>query len=194
MIVVDVETSGIEPHVHSLLSIGAVDFNNPEERFYEECRMWDGAHLDPYALEINGFTKAQIHDSHKQSEGELITRFLSWIETKQEFTVAGQNPQVDMSFLQAAAHRIHANFILAKRIVDLHSIVYFHMISRGLELPKLHNHSGINSDFIMKYVGIPSEPKPHIGINGAMWEAEAFSRLFYKKPLLDQFKQYPIPF
>ena len=45
MIVVDVETSGMDAYKHSLLSIGAVDFENPVERFYEECRIWDGAGL-----------------------------------------------------------------------------------------------------------------------------------------------------
>jgi hypothetical protein len=45
----------------------------------------------------------------------------------------------------------------------------------------------------MEYVGIPVEPHPHVGINGAVWEAEAFSRLFYDKPLFEQFKEYPVP-
>jgi DNA polymerase III epsilon subunit-like protein len=194
MIVVDVETSGTEPEVHSLLSIGAINFNDPKDQFYEECRMFDGAHSDPEGLKINGFTEEQIRDPKKQSEAELITRFLAWIESKEEYTIGGQNSHVDLSFLKAAAHRTHANFILAKRVIDLHSIVYFHMLSRGLPLPKLHKHSGINSAFITKYVGIPEERKPHIGINGATWEAEALHRLFFGKFLFDQYKGYPVPF
>jgi hypothetical protein len=32
-------------------------------------------------------------------------------------------------------------------------------------------------------------------LNGAIWEAEAFHRLFYKKPLItEQFERYPLPF
>jgi hypothetical protein len=194
MIVVDVETTGLDPHAHSLLSIGAIDFSNPSDRFYEECRMWDGAHVEPKALEINGFTEPQIVDPTKKSEAELVQSFFAWLENKVESTIAGQNVHVDLSFIKAAAYRAHINFALAYRIIDLHSIVYFHMVERGETPPKMHNHSGINSDFIMQYVGIPAEPKPHIGINGAIWEAEAFHRLMHKKGLLEQFKQYPISF
>ena len=34
MIIVDVETTGIDPEKHSIVSIGAVDFSNPSNEFY----------------------------------------------------------------------------------------------------------------------------------------------------------------
>ena len=40
MIVIDIEASGTEWAKHSILSIGALDFEHPENRFYEECRIW----------------------------------------------------------------------------------------------------------------------------------------------------------
>ncbi len=193
MIVVDVETSGTDPQKHSLVSIGAIDFSHPEKQFYEECRVWDGAHINPEALGINGYTEAQIKDLSKKSEGEILQHFFAWIEDKPEKTIAAQNPLFDLGFLQAAAHRNAINYRLAHRSLDLHSVVYFHMIHRGLQPPIIHSHTAINSDFIMEYVGIPPEPKPHIAINGAKWESEAFSRLFYEKSLFDEFKKYPIP-
>jgi len=42
MVVVDVETSGLDPQKYAMLSIGAVDFENPERQFYAECRAFDG--------------------------------------------------------------------------------------------------------------------------------------------------------
>jgi hypothetical protein len=45
----------------------------------------------------------------------------------------------------------------------------------------------------MQYVGIPPEPKPHVAINGAIWEYEALHRLIYEKQGLEEFKAYPIP-
>jgi DNA polymerase III epsilon subunit-like protein len=196
MIVVDIETTGSDPVKHSILNIGAINFNNPEDRFFEECRVWDGAHIDDSALKFNGNTLEQVSDSTKQSEADLITHFLDWIEQKEERTLGGQNPLFDMGFLQAAAYRAHKDFVIARRTIDLHSITYFHMILRELDIPLdlKHKHSGINSDKIMEYVGIPPEPRPHVGINGALWEAEAFHRLFYKKYFLEQFKHYPLPF
>jgi len=53
--------------------------------------------------------------------------------------------------------------------------------------------SDLNSDFIMNYVGLPSEPKPHRAINGARYEAEALSRLIYGRGLFEEFEGYAIP-
>ena len=52
MIVVDLETTGVDPRKHSILSIGAVDFNNQENYFYGECRIREGALIDNYALAV----------------------------------------------------------------------------------------------------------------------------------------------
>lgn len=193
MIVVDIEATGTDPEKHSIASIGAVDFSRPEATFYEECRIWDGAHIEEKAFEINGITEAELRDQSKMSEADLVRAFFAWVVKREERTVAGQNPHFDIMFVQWAAKRAHENFILAHREIDLHSIVYFHMVRRGLTPPVMNAHSGLNSDMIMEYVGIPAEPKPHIALNGAVWEAEALSRLLHERSLLPQFGKYPIP-
>lgn len=193
MIVVDVETTGLNPDKHSLLSIGAVDFENPERQFYEECQIWPGAHVDAKALAVNGFTKEQINDSRKLTEGEIVQNFLAWVGASAEQTVAGQNPFVDVSFIEAGARRNHMSTSLHHRIIDQHSICFAHMMKRGIKPPMKDKEYNLNSDAIMTYVGIPTEPRPHIGINGARWEAEALSRLLYDKPFFDDFKKYPVP-
>ena len=43
MIVIDIEGSGVEYAKHSIVSIGALDFDNPTNRFYGECRIWEAA-------------------------------------------------------------------------------------------------------------------------------------------------------
>ena len=45
MIIIDVETTGLDPKKYSIVSIGAVDFKKPMRTFYEECRIWDGAEV-----------------------------------------------------------------------------------------------------------------------------------------------------
>jgi DNA polymerase III epsilon subunit-like protein len=193
MIIVDVEASGISPVKHSLLSVGAVDFENPENRFYEECRIWDGAHIDDEALEINGFNLAQITDPKKKSDREVVVDFLNWVEKIGEKTLAGQNPSFDRDFLEATAHRYHINWPLAHRTVDLHSVCYFDMINKNVPRPSIHGHSALNLDAILQYLGLPKEPTPHNALTDAVITCESFSRLFYKKPFLRQFYQYPIP-
>src|ERR1041385_3426156 len=99
MLVVDVEASGTDYKKHSIVSVGALDFANPQNRFYEECRIWDGAHIMDEAMAVNGFTKAQVTDPHKQSEAELIHAFLQWSQTLEERTLAAQNVSFDRDFL-----------------------------------------------------------------------------------------------
>ncbi|HEV3245512.1 MAG TPA: 3'-5' exonuclease [Candidatus Paceibacterota bacterium] len=194
MIVVDVEASGVEPWKHSIVSLGALDFTNPSNRFYEECRVWDGAHIMDDALKVNGFTKEQIVDPSKQSETDLIHRFLHWSEGVQERTLAGQNVSFDRDFLRHAAERAgHTEWPFAYRTLDTHTMCYMHMIGRGLQPPIVHRRSALNLDAILNYCGIPEEPMPHNALTGALSHAEVISRLLYGRKLLPEFAEFEIP-
>ncbi|KKU70659.1 MAG: Exonuclease RNase T and DNA polymerase III [Parcubacteria group bacterium GW2011_GWA2_47_21] len=192
MIIVDVETSGITPVRHSLLSVGAVDFSNPGRLFYEECRIFDGAHVDKESLKINGFTNEEITDSKKKTDREVIESFLRWANEAKERTIAGQNPAFDRDFLQATAHRYHLDWKFAHRTIDLHSVCYSHMIEHGIRPPEDKGHSALNLDRILKYVGLRPREGKHNGLADAKLEAEAFSRLFYKRGLLPEYEKFPI--
>ena len=80
MIVVDVETTGVDSKKNSIVSIGAIDFSNPQNQFYQECRVWEGAEIAQQALYINGFTKEQITDKNKPTLKEAIESFIKWCE------------------------------------------------------------------------------------------------------------------
>lgn len=189
MIVIDIESSGMDPQKSSLLSVGAVDLDNPENRFYEECRVFEGAHIEDEALKVNGFTKEQATDSQKQTDGEVVEKFLVWLKTCKEWTLAGQNTSFDRDFMMHTAHRYHINWPLAHRTIDLHSIAYAHMIGRGFAIPLKNNHSALNLDAILKYTGINFERKQHNALEDALLEAEALSRLLYGKILLAEFAE-----
>lgn len=193
MIVFDIETTGVNAQKHSIISIGAIDFDHPKDQFYAECRIWDGAHIEADSMVVNGMTEDQVRDPAKPEEGEVVRQFFAWLAGRESMLLAGHNPMFDLSFLQAAAARHHVDFPVAHRSLDLHTICYVHMVQKGLVPPLKHKKSDLNSDTVMKYVGIPTEPKPHVAINGAVWEAEALSRLIFNKKLLDQFAAYPIP-
>lgn len=193
MIVVDVETTGTDPRYHSLVSIGAIDFDNPSDSFFKECYIFDGARVEEKALEINGMTETELHDKTKPSEAEIVKQFIEWMKSKKDHTFAGQNVSFDVSFITAAAERAKTNIFIAHRVVDLHSITYFHMSRRGIVPPLAHGRTDLDSDKIMEYVGIEPEPKPHIAINGAKWETEAFGRLFNEKNTFPEFNEFKIP-
>ncbi len=90
MLAVDVESSGTEAHKHSILSLGAIDLGNPSRPFfYEECRAWDGAKLEPEAFAVNGYTEASATDPNKQSEADLVHKFKAWALEADDRTFAG---------------------------------------------------------------------------------------------------------
>lgn len=193
MIVVDLETSGVDQRVHGLLSIGAVDFLEPGRQYYGECKLREEGDVMDEALEVNGFTYEDITNHNKQSEVDLVKDFLLWFKRSKDHTLAGQNPHFDLSFLEEVCRRSELDIPFARRLIDLHSVTVYHITSRGLEVPIRKKRSDVDSDYIMRYVGIPEEPRPHNALNGAVWEAEAFNRLFYNGGLFDDFEKYSVP-
>ena len=206
MIVIDVETTGIYPNEHSIVSIGAVDFANPENQFYAECKIWEGAKIYTRptglggeklrylsALAVNGFTEEQIKDQSKKHPGEILGMFLEWAKSCNSKVIAGHNSWFDRDFLMDTAKRYNIVWPFGGRIIDLHTLTFATLLKNQDSPHDEKGRSKIISDYVFKYVGMPEEPKPHNALTGAKFEAEAFSRLIYGKNLLKEFGQYPIP-
>lgn len=194
MIVVDVETTGLDPKRNSIVSIGALDFSNPENQFYAECRIYDGAEVSKQALDINGFSDEQVRANGKSSLEEAMGNFVAWLETcGDDRTLAGENPSFDRDFLKASAERYGMKWNPGHRTGDLHSVCYAHHLGRGLKPPTANGRTALDHDKTLNYVGLPAEPKPHNALVGAKMEAEAFSRLIHGKPLLSEFEKYEVP-
>ncbi|MCW9054773.1 MAG: exonuclease domain-containing protein [Candidatus Pacebacteria bacterium] len=193
MIILDIEASGTEYHKHSIISIGALDFNNPTNQFYDECRIWDGAHIMDGALEVSGFSEAEVTDSSKKTEAEIVRAFLAWVGDTDDRTLAGQNPSFDRDFIKAGAERAKLDWPLAYRTLDTHTLCYMHMVRRGLTPPTEKHRSALDLDTIAQYVGVPGRAGAHNALEDALLHAEVASRLLYDKKLLPQFESFDIP-
>jgi DNA polymerase III epsilon subunit-like protein len=194
VIVIDIETSGLDPEINGLLSIGAVDFLNPKAVFYGECRLKPSEIADSTALGINGFSEQQIRSRQAQPTKLLLQSFAEWLSARKVKVLAGLHISAfDVPFLNAKAKQNRVALKLHRRTVDLHTLAYAKMLSLGRLIPMTEGWSVMDTDQIHPFCGLPSEPKPHIAINGAKWEAEAISRLIYGKNLLGEFTQYEIP-
>ena len=186
IIVLDVETSGLDAKTCTIISIGAVDFLNPDEQFYMEAKPFEGAVITGRALEINGFTIERLKEVPNTQE-EMIVAFIKWLNCEgKDVLIAGQNPFFDRDFIQETIFRNRLQYYLPKRILDLHTICQNHRIANGKD-------GFVNSNDIFAYCGLPYEPNPHHGLMGAKMEAEAFSRLIFGKGLLEEFDIYPVP-
>lgn len=200
MIVIDVETLGHDPKKHALLSIGAVEFENPSNQFYGECRAWEGSEVYQgdgvyygNSLEINGLTWEQATNPNRLPLKKVIKQFFEWVNAcKSSKVMIALHPWFDMGYLKDAAKRAHLKYPLKMRTLDLHTLCFTRIIQLN-SYSLLSNNPDLNTARIMNFVGLPEEPKPHHGLTGAKMEAEAFSRLLYGKNLLEEFKKYPLP-
>jgi len=193
MIVVDIETTGLDPKRHSIIEIGTIDFNNPANYFNGECQIWIGAEVDLTALEVIGFALEEIQDQKILTQEELISDFKIWTDSIEDRTIAGQNVDFDISFLIESSRRIGLKFNWGKRKVDQHSIAFAHYLKRSIKPPLKDGLSNLDGDTIMNYAGLPPEPRPHRALNGARYETEALSRLISGKGVFDEFTEYAIP-
>ena len=156
MLIVDIEASGTEYNKHSIVSIGAIDFKQPDNRFYKECRIWDGAHIMAGALKVNGFTEAEITDRAKQTEAEIVREFMEWSQHISDRTLTGQNVSFDRDFLRAGALRAGLSWDLAYRTIDTHTLCWMHIIKSGQPLPldKQHRRSALDLDAVLNYLSL----------------------------------------
>lgn len=203
MIIVDCEMSGVDPVKHGIVSIGAVDLENPKRQFYIECHI-DKDHevmknppKDPTSTTISveefiGMSEKQMRDKKKPSIKEALTKFFKWVEESKSKTLVAQN-YMDLMFLEIAARTHNLKYPIGHRFVDLHSVGYVRLIELKQPLPMKDGHSAIGARFLAKFTGIPEEPHPHNALTGAKYEAETFSRLVYGKNLLPEFKKFSIP-
>jgi len=193
MIVCDVETTGLDSRKNSIVSLGAVDFEHPQNTFYGECRVFNGAKIDRAALKINGFDAKRIKCRDKKPLRMLMKEFTGWAYKIKDITIAGENPRFDLNFIAASLERYKLENKFGYRTYDLHSVCYNYHVMHKISIPLKDNYSGITLDYTLRFVGLPEEPKPHNGLRGAKLEAEAFSRMFYGKSLFKEYGIYPVP-
>ena len=181
MIVVDIETTGMHPERNSIVSIGAVDFENYGNTFYGECRVEEGLVIDPVSLQINGFTMKQIKDPAKPSGKELLKEFSDWVSKIEDRTIAGDNIWFDTGFLEVKMKKFRIKWPFAKRTIELHMVS---LLTEGLPW---------SLDLILKIVGIPERRGAHNALEDALLTAEAISRLATGKGLLKKFSRHKVP-
>ena len=193
MIVLDVETTGLDMKKNSIVSIGAVDFSSPSNMFYKECKIREGSEIDPYALKVNGFTVEQVTDPKKETPQKIIGDFVEWSKKIEDKTIAGQCVYLDMYYLFGSFAAKEVQQFFGYRVIDMHSLAYYDHLLHGFAPPIKDGKSDMSANRIFMYVGIGKEPDPHNALTGAKMNSEAISRMLYGKNLLDEFKEFEIP-
>lgn len=168
MIILDVETGGLDPAKNPLLSIGAVEYENPANEIYIKVAPFPGLEVTKEALEINGIdleTWGGIPLAH------AMQQFAEWANSVPNKMLVGQNVSFDRDFIRANCERVGLKSPFGYRTIDIHTLGYVALMRAGRPLDKT------SMDDIYEFLKMPKEPKPHRAIVGARLEREAFSRL-----------------
>jgi DNA polymerase III epsilon subunit-like protein len=193
LIVVDVETTGLDPGKDQIISIGAVDFASPHRTYYKECRLSRGVKASRDALEITGFSLVSLKDTNKPTLREILRDFEKWTAKCNERTLAGENPWFDATFLRRAFREHGLSWPFGHRYVDLHSLSYATMMRIKKRATASGGKSGLSLDETLRCVGLEPRKGFHNALGDAKLEAEAFSRLIYGKALFKEYTKYHLP-
>ncbi|MFW6233193.1 MAG: exonuclease domain-containing protein [Nanoarchaeota archaeon] len=193
MIVLDIETSGINFSKNGIWQIGAIDLETREE-FLQECRIDNDEDISSEALLITGKSEKELRNN-KQSQKQMIENFLKWVENKKIHNFICQNPQFDIGFIKIKSEKYGLKIPKNHRAFDLHSIaqiIYFQ-----LNKDFLFNYNKKGSDFnmskILEFCGVKDNRKNHNALEDCKLTGECFSRLVYSKKRFKEYEVFEIP-
>lgn len=178
-VVIDLETTGLDPEQCGILEIGAVDAAG--RRFYRRCAIDRGCRVDWPALECNGIDALDLGGGIPVQHA--LCNLFMWLGASGKcgylgrWIMGGKNPQFDYSFLRAnwptGEIGVPLSDVISRRCVDLHSLAY------GMALRSSWDMTGddFSTDHLYDAVGLGPEPKPHNALRGAVHEMEGFRRI-----------------
>ncbi|MEN9626691.1 MAG: hypothetical protein RL557_1019 [archaeon] len=196
MIVVDIETSGLDPVRCGIWQIGAIELENPTNIFFEEGRIDDENVVESGALEVIGKREEELRDTTKQSQKDLLLHFFNWAKKISVRNCICQNPQFDIVFIECKARAsglMRKEVPLPHRAFDLHSIASLKYFLVHETFLIRDGKSDMNLTNVLHFCGMNDERNHHNALEDAQLTAECFSRIVFGKKLLETFNGFEIP-
>jgi DNA polymerase-3 subunit epsilon len=163
LIVVDVETTGLDPFCHQILELAAIDVESGAE-FYMAPSVSTSAlgAADVEALAINRYYERRV-PSGMLSHEETLSSYDRLRDMLRGNTFAGSNPRFDAAFIAKRTSEVWHH-----RLADLSSY-------SGAAL-RLAPHELVGLDQVCAALGVKNE-EPHSALGDARATAECFRQL-----------------
>ena len=205
-IVLDLEASGADFVKCGIWQIGAVDLNTMEE-FIEEARIDDEDEVKEDALKVIGKTEEELRDSSKQSQKELIDKFLKWAKGRKMENLICHHPQFDYSFIEVKRNKYSLEKTISYKAFDTHTIAqakFFELNNKFLiDEEKHQSDMGLHQTLelcglqdnrrLMKDGEVEQEGDAHNALEDAKMTGECFMRLMFGKNIFPEFEKFEVP-
>lgn len=193
MIVVDIECSGGDFVKNGIFQIGALDTDNPNNYFFETCRIDDEDAVEQEAMTITGTDENMLRDKSLQTQKEMLEKFIKWMDVVQTKNFVCQNPQFDHAFIRCKLSKYDLLNTIPWQAFDLHSVASLKFLQvRGSLLIK-ENASNMGLSNIIRFCGMEDKRMSHNALEDTKLTAECFGRILYGKKLLKEYQEYEIP-
>lgn len=205
MIVVDIETSGVDFLQCGIWQIGAIDLNCPTDFFLQEAMIDKSDIVEEEALKVIGKTEEALRDRTKQPQKQLLKNFFGWISSKKNKTLVAHNTPFDYGFLVSKASKYRITVPFHHRTFDLHVIAAMKYFEINHQFLLENGKSAMNLSKVMEFCGmhdkrirltegnVEKEGNPHNALEDAKLEAECLWRILYGKKLFDDYIAFNIP-
>src|SRR5260370_29835723 len=181
LLVIDTETAGLDPQRHSMLSLGAVIWENGNiGDSFDVLIAEPEICVDPDAMLVNRINLDE-HCAHASAPGEATLRFLSFLEqnfgkvdAREKVDLVGHNVGFDVGFLDRLLQfsGVRVEQLFSHRYLDTASIIRFLILANKVSL------SGASSTEAFEYFGVAIPPHArHTALRYAKATAQLLNKL-----------------
>ena len=165
IIVVDIETTGLDPVNDQIVEIAAIKMNG-DAFFHSYVKIEKAMSLEAYNIH-----KLIVKDLELAPKLERVMHLFSeWLPDNP--ILCGHNIQFDLSFIKEAFRGTDRYREIAHHAIDIWSIAYLYLHAVGIKLEKY------NLDSLSEYFAF-ARPTPHDAISDAMLTKKIL-RIIYK--------------
>ena len=138
VLVIDIESTGLDPARHACIEIGAVLLDeelNPVDEFSSLIAPWEGAEINQESMAVNKISIEKLY--HASDFRQVVTEFHQRFSSTQSVPVlAGWNVWFDAAFMRQLYEKAGLKWPFGHRFLDIQSVVLFFSRFRGMSLEK----------------------------------------------------------
>ncbi|MFH1759007.1 MAG: 3'-5' exonuclease [Patescibacteria group bacterium] len=170
--ITDVETTGLDVRRHEIIDIGLLvveqsDLNIIKYSLDYKVKPEHPETAEAEALKINGYNEADWRDAPN-----LKSVMKLYAELTKDAVFLASPVSFDWQFVEEAFRKTGV-----KDPMDYHRLDLFSIAWGKQREGKLPGVKSLKLSELCKFFGIPEEPMPHVGINGATIELEILRKL-----------------